>query len=380
MEKFVAFNPTKLFFGRDCVSASMSKSIAALGKKALIVTGKGSAKKTGAWNDVINQLKQANIDYVEYAGIKSNPVVTDVQKAIELGRSHKVDFVIGIGGGSVIDSSKIIALCIPKNHQPWRVMKGQEKPIKALPIVAVLTLAATGTEMNPFAVLQNDDTNEKLGYGSPLIYPSLSFCDPKYTLSVSKEYTAWGLTDIVAHCLEAYFGNGNAHLSDKIVVSILKEIIEVGNNLLVDLNNYELRERMMWASTCALNGITLHGRKSGDWGVHDVAHHLSALYDIPHGASLSVVYIAWLKLFKRELSHRITWLGNEVFNVKNPNATIKRFELLFMFWNCPINLPMLHLSEKQINAFKNLLLEHKPTGMIHPLSEKQLIKLVDLMM
>ncbi|MCX7862216.1 MAG: iron-containing alcohol dehydrogenase [Bacteroidales bacterium] len=378
MEKFVAYNPTKLFFGSKCVS-SMSKYLPSLGSKALIITGKHSAKKIGVFDDVISQLRQANISFVEYSGIKPNPVVDDVQKAIELGRSENVEMVIAIGGGSVIDSAKIIALCIPQNHHPWKVMKGIQKPVKALPLVTVLTLAATGTEMNQFAVLQNDETHEKLGFGSPLIFPTMSFCDPTYTLTVSKEYTAWGLVDIVAHCLEAYFGNGQAYLSDKIVVSILKEVIEIGDQLLIDLKNYELRERMMWASTCALNGITLHGRKSGDWGVHDVAHHLSALFDIPHGASLSVVYPAWLKLFKKPLSERISWLGNEVFGVKNANATIKKLELLFMFWNCPINLSMLQLKPKQIDEFIALLRQHKPTGMIQPITEEQLVELVELM-
>ncbi len=378
MENFFAYNPTKLFFGKNCVQ-QMSKHIPSLGKKALIITGGSSCKKNGSFNHVTEQLSKAGVEYIEFSGIKPNPRVDEVMQAIQLGRKEQVDIVIAIGGGSVIDSAKIIALCIPQNNDPWKVMKGIQKPIKAIPIVVVLTLAATGSEMNPFAVLQNQETKEKIGFGSPLIFPSLSFCDPTYTLSVSKEYTAWGLADITAHALEAYFGEGNAYLSDKIVVSILKELIEIGDSLLVDLSNYELRERMMWASTCALNGITLHGRKSGDWGVHDIAHHLSVLFDVPHGASLTIVYLAWMKLFKKELAQRITWLGREVFRVNNPNATIKRFELLFMFWNCPINLSMLHLTNKQIDEFKTLLLQNKPTGYAHPLNEEQLLKLVALM-
>lgn len=378
MEKFVAYNPTKLVFGQNCVSF-FSKHVSDLGNKALIVLGGKSARENGSYNDVVDKLNSLNIKFVEFWGIKPNPRVDEVKKAISLGRVEKVDFVIAIGGGSVIDSAKIIALCIPQNHEPWEVMKNIQKPTKALPLVVVLTLAATGTEMNPYAVLQNNETKEKIGYSSPLIYPKVSFCDPTYTINVSKDYTAWGLADIAAHCLEAYFGNGNAYLSDKIVASILKELIEIGDSLLINLKSYELRERMMWASTCALNGITLHGRKSGDWGVHDIAHNLSVLFDIPHGASLTVAYIAWMKLFKKELQNRITWLGHELFGVKNPNATIKRFELLFMFWNCPVNLSYFKLKPNQIEEFKQLLLKNKPTGMIVQLSEEQLIKLVDLM-
>jgi len=378
MEKFVAYNPTKLFFGNKCVFL-LSKNVKNIGKKALLVLGRSSAKKNGSYGDVTAQLKAAGITYVEYWGIKPNPVINDVEEAIKLGRNEKVDMVIAIGGGSVIDSAKMIALCIPENLDPWQVMKGEQQPTIALPIITVLTLAATGSEMNPFAVLQNNTTKEKIGYGSNLIYPTLSFCDPTYTLTVPKDYTAWGLVDIVAHALEAYFANGEAHLSDKFVAAIIKEVIEIGEKLLNDLENYELRERMMWVSTCALNGITLYGRKSGDWGVHDVAHILSALFDTPHGATLSIVYLAWLKLFRKRLSKRISWLGNEIFKVKSINSTIKRFELLFAFWNCPTRLSHLNLNNYKTNKFINHLIKLKPTGMIHPLQEKDLLQLVEFM-
>lgn len=378
MELFTAYNPTKLYFGKQSIT-NLSKQLPLIGQKALLVFGGKSAKTNGAYSDVISQLKKANINFVEFWGIKPNPRVEDVSRAISMGIKEKVDMIIAVGGGSVIDSSKMIALCLPGNNEPWNVMKGKEKPSKALPIIAVLTLAATGSEMNPFAVLQNHETNEKLGFGSPFTFPTISICDPTYTLTVSKEYTAYGLADIVAHLLEAYFGEGNASLSDRFVISILKEIIQIAEPLLSNLNNFELRERMMWASTCALNGITFHGRKSGDWGVHDVAHHLSLLYDVPHGASLSVVYPAWLKLHRITANQRIAFLGKEWFNAKSANQTIEKLQVFFKNIQCPIRFQDLKLNKNQKEAFLKLLLKNKPSGMKYMLNKPKLKKLVEYM-
>lgn len=376
MEVFTAYNPTKLFFGKQSVT-NLSKQLPLLGHKALLVFGGNSAKANGAYSDVIFQLKKANVQFVEFWGIKPNPRVEDVRRAILMGIKEKVDMIIAVGGGSVIDSAKMIALCLPSNNEPWNVMKGKEKPSNALPIIAVLTLAATGSEMNPFAVLQNNETNEKLGFGSHLIFPTISICDPVYTLTVSKEYTAYGLADIIAHLLEAYFGEGGASLSDRFVISVLKEINQIAEPLLSNLNNFELRERMMWASTCALNGITFYGRKSGDWGVHDVAHHLSLLYDVPHGASLSVVYPAWLKLHRITANKRIIYLGKEWFNAKSANQTIIKLQDFFKNIQCPINFQELNLNKNQKKIFLKLLLKNKASGMAYMLNKSKLKKLVE---
>lgn len=378
MEAFTVYNPTKLFFGKQSI-AHLSNHLPKFGKKAMLVFGGNSAKQNGAYSDVIAQLTLAKIDFVEFWGIKPNPHVEDVEKAIALGIAEKVDMVIAVGGGSVIDSAKIIALCIPSNHHPWKVMKGKEKPMRALPIIAVLTLAATGSEMNPFAVLQNNKTKEKIGFGSPFIYPAISICDPTYTLTVSKEYTAYGLADIVSHLLEAYFGGGNAHLSDGFVISVLKEISQISVPLLNDLQNFELRERMMWASTCALNGITFYGRKSGDWGVHDVAHHLSLLFDVPHGASLSVVYPAWLKFHKRATKKRLEFLGQEWFGAKTTVKTIETLLDYFRSIHCPVSFKELHLTEQQKEEFLKLLYKNKPSGLSYPLNRPKLRRLTEYM-
>ena len=377
MNNFVAYNPTRLNFGKNAVN-SIPEHLSSFGKNALFVFGKGSIKKNGIYNEINSLLKKAGKNIIEFEGIKPNPIVDDVEKAIKLGIKHKADFVIAVGGGSVIDSAKIIALCIPENANPWKVMKYEQKVKHALPLVSVLTLAATGTEMNQFAVLQNQITKEKIGFGSPLIYPKISYCDPAYTLSVNKEYTAFGLADIIAHCLEAYFGEGEAKLSDRFVATIIREIEESGTKLLKDLRNFDLRSRVMWASTCALNGLTFYGRKSGDWGVHDVGHILSLMYDVPHGATLSIIYPAWMKYHSKELGDRIKWLGKEVFGTTNTKQSIEAFEKLFIKLKCPVNLKQVGIDNSKKKEIISLMVKNKVSGMVVKLDKKAIEGIISL--
>jgi alcohol dehydrogenase YqhD (iron-dependent ADH family) len=378
MENFILYNPTRLHFGNNIIN-DLGKTVALYGTKVLLVYGKNSIKENGIYNKIISQLKSVKADIYEYSGIKSNPVVEDVDFAARLGRNYNVDVVLAVGGGSVIDSAKIISITIPVSHSAWDFYSGQKKPSNAVPVIAVLTLAATGTEMNPFAVLQNHKTKQKLGWGNPLCFPKHSFLEPQFTLSVPKNYTAYGIADIIAHCLEAYFGKGDASLSDKLVISVIKETIENGPALLNDLKNYELREKILYASTLGLNGITMAGRKSGDWGVHDAGHILSLLYDIPHGASLSMVYPAWMKLMKSRIPERIAQLGKELFGVETPGETIQRLEMLFKQLECPVRLDEAGIGKEKKQQIFDTMVLNKVSGMNHKLSNDDLTQLIDLM-
>jgi alcohol dehydrogenase YqhD (iron-dependent ADH family) len=233
--------------------------------------------------------------------------------------------------------------------------------------------------MNPFAVLQNTETHEKIGFGSPHIYPKVSFLDPTYTLSVPLNYTAYGIADLVAHCLEAWFGEGDSPLSDRFVAAIIREAVEAGPLLLAKPDSYELRERIMWAATCALNGMTLHGRKSGDWGVHDIGHTLSFLYDIPHGASLSIAYPAWLRFHNRKLGKRIQLLGQEVFGTNGTKTTIEALEDFFLKIDCPVRLGDVKIPKRDREKIIELLRKNNVSGMYHKLNRSSLDKITDLM-
>ena len=370
MKHFVAFNPTKLHFGRGVVS-DLGYHASQLGKKALLIYGGGSVLKNGSYQDTLNQLRQNKIDVFEFNGIKPNPLVEDVNKAASFGRDKEVDMVVAVGGGSVIDSAKITAICIANGYDAWQVMTRKHDPTSTIPLITVLTLAATGTEMNAVAVLQNPETQQKIGYRHDFNYPNHSFLDPTYTLSVPENYTAWGIVDLIAHCLEAWFGEGEATLSDRFVISIIKEAMETGPALLKDLGNYELRENVMWSATCALNNLTIYGRSSADWGAHAMGHVLSFLYDTPHGASLSIIYPAWLRMMRNRAQDRIVKLGEELFGTSSADQTITGLELLFSSLGSPINCRDAGIGSQEKEVILEMMNRNKAQGLHHLLSDRE---------
>ncbi len=362
MENFTIYNPTTLHFGKD-VLANLGLILKEYGSKVLLVYGKGSVKSSGLYDQVKGYLEQDGLEVFEYGGIKSNPVIEDVDGAAEVGRKNQVDMILAVGGGSVIDSAKIISVTIPVTHTGWDFFSGKARAVKAVPLVAVLTLAATGSEMNPFAVVSNHALGQKAAFGSPLTFPKHSFLDPRLTISVPRDYTAYGIADLIAHCFEAWFGNGEASLSDRFVISIVKEAMEFGPLLLNDLTNYDLRARIMFAATMALNGTTMYGRSSGDWGVHSAGHILSLLYDVPHGASLTIVYPAWMRHFKAQIPGRIAELGTRLFDTPlTADQSIDRIENFFLSIGCPVRLSGMNISATSPQAIIDGMVSNKVNG------------------
>ncbi len=377
MENFVYCNSTTLHFGRNALSG-LNDVLQHYGTKVLLIYGKGSVKKTGLYDKVMDHLKEMHAEVFEYEGIRPNPVIEDVEAAAALGRKHKVDSILAVGGGSVIDSAKFISLTIPVNHPAWDFITRKAKPEKAVPLICILTLAATGTEMNPFAVISNQKAKFKDGYSSPLMYPAHSFLDPQLTASVPRNYTAYGIADLIAHCFEAWFGAGDTTLGDRFIISIIQEAIKYGPSLLKDLNNYELREKIMYAATMGLNGLTLQGKKSGDWGVHGIGHILSLLYDIPHGASLTIVYPAWMKYIESKYPDRIGQLGSGIFNKDlTSHETIWRIEEMFQSIECPVRLSEMGIAVSKQKILETLLI-NKVCGANYQLNEEDLRKIIEL--
>jgi len=378
MYNFLAFNPVKLHFGKNVVK-DLGTAASALGKKALLVYGGGSVLHNGSYKDTLEQLKSNDIQITEFNGIKPNPRVEDVMEAARIGREAEVDMVVAVGGGSVIDSAKIIAICISDNCDAWEVMTGKHEPSDAKPLVAVLTLAATGTEMNAVAVLQNGETMEKIGYRNELMYPVHSFLDPSYTQSVPANYTAYGTVDLVAHSLEAWFGKGEASLSDRFVIAVIKEAMEHGPPLMKDLESYELRANIMWAATNALNNITIYGRASGDWGVHAFGHVLSFLYDTAHGATLSIIYPAWMRVLKERAGDRIIQLGKELFGVSTADETIEALEAYFKLLGSPVTCQEEGIDESRKEEILNLMNRNQAEGTNFKFSKEERGQLLDYM-
>ena len=377
MESFIAYNPTTLHFGKDILK-DLGTTVNLYGKRALLVYGRNSIKKNGLYELITEKLSDADIKVYDYSGIKSNPVIEDVDLAAAVGRKHNVDVIIAVGGGSVIDSAKLISVTIPYEGKAWDFFVKKAVPSKAIPVIAILTLAATGSEMNPFAVISNHQAQKKGSFTVPLMFPKHSFLDPQFTISVPYDYTAYGIADLIAHCLEAYFGKGEATLSDRFVFAIIKEALENGPALLKDLTNYDLRARIMFAATMALNGLTMQGRASGDWGVHSIGHILSLLYDIPHGASLTIVYPAWLKLLKDRLADRISWLGQNIFNTPDVDLTIERLESFFKLIDCPVRLSEV-VQQPNIDEIINVMILNKAATFVHKLDHEDYREVIQLM-
>jgi hypothetical protein len=267
-----------------------------------------------------------------------------------------------VGGGSAIDSAKLIAVCTTENVDCWSIQSKQHKIKSGLPIMAVLTLAATGTEMNAVGVVQNNTTREKFGFAHPLLFPKHSYLDPSYTLTVPADQTGYGIVDLCAHALEAYFGRGDASLSDRFVESIILEAMEFGPLLMNDLQNYDLRARIMWAATNALNGMTGPGRQSQSWTSHAIGHQLSLLYDTPHGASLTIAFPAWMKHMTPKIKPRLEKLGDRLFGDPSPEKTIAELESFFRKVSCPVRLQDIGLDFSHKDEILSLMNKNQSKG------------------
>jgi alcohol dehydrogenase YqhD (iron-dependent ADH family) len=379
MKNFVSNNPTKLLFGKGVVSklGSFSKK---LGSKAIIIIGKGSVKHNGILDTVTEQLKSAGTEYVLFEGIKSNPIYQDVDACINIAREFGADQIVAIGGGSVIDSAKAVAVGFYHDGSVWDICSGSIRAKEALPILCVLTLAATGTEMNMFSVIQNDETGQKLGWGSDLVYPKVSFLDPEFTYSVPKTYTSYGISDLIAHTFEQYFEPTNSPLSDYFATDIVRLAFEYGRQAVDNPTDYESRSNILWLSTVALNGSLSAGKQGGDWGVHHFEHSLSVLYDIPHGAGLSIIYPAWMKAFFPEIEFKLDFMAQRVLGEgKKAQDFIDAYESFSKSIDSPTRLSEVNILKSDENKIVENLKMNKVVGAFFEQNEAKHKEMLSLM-
>ncbi len=291
MNNFTYCVPTDIRFGKNQIQC-LPDELRKFGKKILLVYGGGSIKRTGLYQTLLELLEEYEI--YELSGIEPNPKLSSVRKGVAICREHQIDMVLAVGGGSCIDAAKHIACGAYYEGDPWDLMLDRSKMTKALPIAVVLTICATGSEMNSGAVISNEETNEKLEINGKILYPSISICDPSYLFTLPSKQTAAGTVDIFSHVLEQYFQpNDGAYLTDRLSEAVLKTCIKYGPLALEEPQNYEARSNLMWASTIGLNHLLTVG-KGGAWSVHPIEHELSAFYDITHGVGLAILTPAWM--------------------------------------------------------------------------------------
>jgi alcohol dehydrogenase YqhD (iron-dependent ADH family) len=319
MDNFSFSNYTRIVFGKNTVS-KIGSYAKFYGKKALLVYGMGSIKKNGVFDTVAESLKKNGIDFVEYGGVKPNPVLSHVKKGVEVFKNEGCDFIIACGGGSVIDEAKAISAGVYYDGDLWDFFIKKARIEKTVSLLVVLTLPATGSEANSGAVITNEETQQKYSIHSPFLFPKVSILDPSTTFTVPREQTAYGACDVMLHVLEGYFTTKDTDciITDNYVYAIVKSVIKSTERILDNPNDYNARASFMWSATLALNGMEDLGYKDTEFVNHVIEHSLSAIYDIPHGLGLSIVFIGFLKyLVEKDEFKRICELGENIFQIKN---------------------------------------------------------------
>ncbi len=350
MENFEFFNPTRIIFGKkteDKIGKILKKDGI---QRILFLFGKSSIKNTGLYDRVIHALHKEGIQFIEHGGVKPNPVLSHAKEGIEKAKKNKVDAILAVGGGSVIDEGKTIAFGAETSEDIWEFFKRGKTIEKALPIYVILTLAATGSEMNGFAVITKEETSEKLSVSSEHLFPKVSILNPELTYTVSSQYQAFAAVDAIAHVIEYYFsGQYCPNLQNRIIESLIKTLMENTEIILQEPKNYNARAEFMWAATLALNGITRLGIKGGEFPNHMIAHALGALYDLAHGACLSIIIPAWMKWYLDKNIKQFERFAKEIFNSKAAEEGINKLKEWFRKIGAPVTLREAGISEKDIN-------------------------------
>ena len=387
MEDFTFQCATKIIFGKGAELA-VGKEVKQHADKILLCRGGSSVERFGLLGRVAKSLDEAGVDYVDFAGAQPNPRLSLVEEGVALCREQNIGFILAVGGGSVIDTAKAIALGVPYTGDLWDFFTGKVEPKEALPVGALLTIPAAGSESSIVSVITNEKTCQKIGFGTELIRPVFAIMNPELSYTLPPYQTAAGCVDIMMHTLERYFSNvTDVELTDRLCEGLLKMMVDKSVRVLADPENYALRAEIMWAGSLSHNGLMDTGR-IGDFATHDIEHEVGAIYDVAHGAGLAVLFPAWCKYVYKHNLKRFVQFAVRVMNVEldyeNPQRTalegIDRLEKLFV----QIGMPT-HLSEMKVDdsrwfemADKCTAKDTKKAGNFYPLSRDDILKIFAL--
>ena len=346
MRDFVYYAPTEVVFGKESEEqvAGLVKKYG--GHKVLVHYGGRSAKKSGLLDKIFALLRQGGVDFVELGGVVPNPRLSLVQKGIDLCRKEKVDFILAIGGGSVIDSSKAIACGVPFDGNVWDIYMGKAEPSSYLPVASVLTIPAAGSEMSDASVITNEDGDVKVGYSNPMSRPKFAIMNPVRTFTLPPYQTAAGVTDMMMHTMERYFSpEDDMDLTDALAEAVLRSMKENVYKVLADPEDYRARAQIMWGGSVAHNDLTGCGM-TGDWATHQLEHELSGMFDVTHGAGLAAIWPSWARYVLKVNVSRFVRFAVNVMDVPNdftdPEGTalrgIEAMERFYHSIGMPINI------------------------------------------
>lgn len=355
-------NPTRIMFGAGNLSR-LGEVVSEFGKKALLVTGGGSIKRSGGFDKAVESLKAAGVDYAECTGVEPNPRITSVARGAEIVRAEGCDVIVSLGGGSVMDASKVISAAALYDGDPWdMILHGQENvyvPTEALPVITVPTLAATGSETNCGAVITNEETTVKSFIQIPLLYPKAAIMDPELTVSVPANQTAYGVCDLITHVTESYLnGIDNTPVQDRLTEGVILTAMEWGPKALADGNDVEARAQIMWAASVALIGWAQVGTNA-PYPVHMMEHTVSAYHDITHAAGLSIINPAWMRFAAKSNTAKYVQFAERIFGLKANGADdldcamegIDLFEKFLRSIGCPTRFSELEIGDELFEAY-----------------------------
>ncbi len=383
MLNYVHDIPTKIYFGKGSIE-HLAEALKPYGKNVLLAYGGGSIKKIGLYDEVIKMLADNEFQVVECSGIEPNPRIESVEKGVKLCKENSIDVVLAVGGGSTIDCAKAICAGVYYDGDLWDMVKIHSGNRKALPLVDILTLSATGSEYDGGGVISNLATKEKLG--NNFTYPAVSICDPTYTFSVSKYQTAAGSADIMSHIFEGYFSRTmDSDLADGIAETILKSVMKNLPIALKEPTNYEARANLMADSSIACSGIPEYGKASTGWPCHAMEHELSAFYDITHGVGLAILTPRWMRFILKKDPTTLTRFTKFARNVmgldgddemKLANDAINQLEQFFKDCDIPmtlteLNIDSTHFEEMSKHANRN----NRLANAYVPLTEEDVVSI-----
>lgn len=385
MQDFIFNLPTKIIFGKDKIS-EIGKHIKKFGPKVFMLYGGGSVKNIGVYDIVIDSLKKEGLDIIEYSGVKSNPILSHTNKGIKIAKEKRVNCILGVGGGSVIDEAKAIAAGFYYKGNVWDFYKGEKNVNKALPVISILTIPATSSEVNGATVLTNEETRQKFGFFDQHLIPQVSILDPKVTFSIPAEYTAYSAVDVISHMLEGYFTNNAGWIptQERIIEGLIKTVMETTEIILKNPEDYQGRATFMWAASLSNSGIPSAGL--GNWSApnHMFGHVLGGYYDIAHGASLSIIIPAWMEYKLEEKIKKFSKLARNVFgitkknNKENAKAAIQELKKWFKKIGAPVSFNDAGLPTNELDDLAEGVMEVAKIWRIEGYSRDVILKILKL--
>ncbi len=385
MLDFKFISPTQFVFGRNAEEALVSES-SKLGGKILLHYGGGSIKKSGLYDRVKSYLAEAGADFVELGGVKPNPSLFMVRQAIDLCRTEGVTGILAVGGGSVIDSAKAIAIGVPFQGDVWDFYTGKADAQEALPVGIILTIPAAGSEGSNGSVITDEETRSKFAYGSDIIRPVFSLMNPELTYTLSAYQTGCGVVDMISHVMERYFTNTeNVDLTDRLGEAVMRSVIDIAPRVFANPEDYEARAELMWASTIAHTDIVGLGRND-NWASHQIEHELSAQYDVAHGAGLSVVFPAWMTHVRKENLPRFVQFATRVWNIDYIAGRedevalegIRRHKAFYESIGMPTSLSALGVTDNRYDIMAEKAMRDGPFGEIKALNKEDVVAIYTL--